>query len=80
MAKYKQVKRGHMRVSRQQLGMTIKRLELTTGKKFDKNYAYGYGVKLTDESGSVDLSPRMTTRELYDAVHVALNIIEYAKK
>ena len=68
-----------MRVTKQQLGMAIKRLELTTGKKFDKNYAYGNGVRLTDESVSVELSPRMTTRELYDAVHVALDIIEYTK-
>jgi len=65
-----------MRVTRQQLGMAIKRLELTTGKKFDK-YVDGTGVRLTDESGSTWLSPYMTTRELYDAVHVALNIIEY---
>ena len=68
-----------MRVTKQQLGMAIKRLELTTGKKFDKNVD-GTGVKLGNEDGSTEISPRMTTRELYDAVHVALNIIEYAKK
>jgi len=66
------------RVTRQDLEKAIKRLERTTGKKFDLNID-GTGVKLGKEGGSTELSPRMKTRELYDSIHVALNIIGYAK-
>ena len=69
-----------MRITRQDLGMAIKRLERTTGKKFDSNYAYGNGVRLTDESGTWELSPRIRTGELYRAIHIALNIIEYGQR
>ena len=67
------------KVTKQDLEKAIKRLELATGKKFNQSYAYGMGVRLTDELGATELSPRMTTRELYDSIHVALNIIGYAK-
>ena len=60
--------------------MAIARLERTTGKKFSTNRAYGNGVRLCDEYGAHEFSPRVPTRELYNQIHTALNIIQYMRE
>lgn len=57
----------------------IRNLAAETGTPFGLDQAYG-GVRLTDESGGRELTPRVTKGQLYDIVWSALNIIRYAKR
>jgi hypothetical protein len=52
------------RITKENLEYYVERINKITGSDFCLGYAYG-GVKLEAKNGSVDISQRLTKKELY---------------
>lgn len=68
-----------MRVTRAELKHYVQILANNTGEDFSLDIAYGQ-PKLVAHNGSRNVSARMTTRELYNAVRVAINVIDLIRE
>lgn len=68
-----------MRHTKKELEFLVNRLNAETGSNFCLGYAYG-GVRLEANSGSKDISQRLTTGQLYDQLATALNILDHIKR
>jgi len=68
-----------MRVTRAELKRYVQILAKNTGEDFSLDIAYGE-PKLVAHNGSRNISARMTTAELYNAVRVAINVIDLIRE
>ena len=68
-----------MRVTTKDLNGCIDLLRRCTGGDFELDVAYG-GYRLVCDGGSRDVSKRTTKRELYDSIHMTLNVLDQLEK
>jgi len=62
------------RITNENLEYYVERINKLTGGDFCLGYAYG-GVRLEANKGSVDISYRLTKRELYDQLVTMDNVL-----
>ena len=67
------------RITKDNLNYYLERLNKLTNGNFNIGYAYG-GVKLESNEGSIDISQRLTKRELYYQLVTTINILESGLK
>jgi hypothetical protein len=65
------------RTTKDDLEYYVERINKLTGSDFCLGYAYG-GVKLEAKNGSVDISQRLSKKELYMQLVTMARALEYA--